>query len=232
MASTMRKRWSWFGSPASVLRLAKKLGYKRVRMRTLPLLTLRSKQKRASWADSLLKKDHGPFGSEDTVLIHVDEKWFFGLKQRQMFWVAPGEHTPVTNILSRSHVTKEMFLAAVARPNQERGFDGKVGLYPVVEEYCAKRNSVNHRAGDVYFRPTTMTAKLFRRMLKWNVIEDAIRMTGSWAKEIIIQMDNAGGHGGGRGDLEKLPWRRCASSSRNTKTGLPHSVQKGMNLLP
>ena len=47
-----------------------------------------------------------------------------------------------------------------------------------------------------------MTAKLFRRMLKEKVIPDAIRKTGSWAKEIVIQMDNAGGHGSGRGNIE------------------------------
>ena len=202
MTAEVRKKWPRFGSPATVLRIAKKLGYKRVRMRTLPLLTSETRNKRKAWAESLLEKKHGPFGSGETVVIHVDEKWYYGLRQRAFFWVPPGELAPVVNISSRSHVNKVMLLGAVARPNTGRGFDGKIGLYPVVKPYRAKRNSANHSAGDVYDKPASLDAKLFRRMLK-RVIRDAVLKTGNWAKKIIIQMDNAGGHGGGRCDINK-----------------------------
>ena len=202
MGGEMRKRWPGFGSAASVLRVAKRLGFKRVRVRTLPLLTDKGKNKRAEWARMQLGKEGGPLGGDKTVLVHADEKWFYGLRQRQYFLVGPGETTLTVNILSRSHVNKEMILGAVARRLPQQGFNGKVGLYPVVEPYQAKNKSKYHQAGEVYERPTTMTAKLFRKMVIEKVLPDALMRTGGWAEENIIQVDNAGGHGGGQGQQQ------------------------------
>lgn len=35
------------------------------------------------------------------------------------------------------------------------------------------------------------------------MVPDVLAATGMWAKRIVIQMDNAGGHGGGKGDMTK-----------------------------
>ena len=39
---------------------------------------------------------------------------------------------------------------------------------------------------------------------------------GSWAKRIIIQMDNAGGHGGGRGDINRTTIKKLDEKWNNT----------------
>ncbi|ETI57014.1 hypothetical protein F443_00630 [Phytophthora nicotianae P1569] len=49
-----------------------------------------------------------------------------------------------------------MFLAAVARPrydyHRKAMFDGKLGIWPLVEDYTAQRNSANRPAGTVLTR--------------------------------------------------------------------------------
>ena len=48
--------------------------------------------------------------------IHVDEKWFFLSRQRERYLLLPEEKNPKQCIKSKSHITKVMFLCAVACP--------------------------------------------------------------------------------------------------------------------
>ncbi len=101
-------------------------------------------------------------------------------------------------------MTKVMFLGAVARLNREHGFDGRIGLYLHLRAGVkAKRKSKNHNKGDDVWKLCNMDAVLFKRFLTDFVVADVLEKTGSWAERIIIQMDNAGGHGGGRGDMNE-----------------------------
>lgn len=93
-----------------------------------------------------------------------------------------------------------MYLAAVARPIPEHNFDGQIGLYPVAEWDRAKYNSSRRTRGTPVLKPINMDAALFKEMIKNKVVADALRKCG-WATNITIQMDNAGGHGGGRGNI-------------------------------
>jgi hypothetical protein len=108
MAEEMKRAWNC-GSVGTVHRIAMELGYRRMRMTTVPMLTDSHKAQREKWVSDLLQREDGPFGDCDTVYIHVDEKWFYGLRPSKWFWVAKDEDRPVTAILSRSPLNKVMF---------------------------------------------------------------------------------------------------------------------------
>ena len=49
-----------------------------------------------------------------------------------------------------------MFLSAVARSRP--GFDSKLGIWRVAENYTAMRDLKSHKRGDVYEKDCTMTS--------------------------------------------------------------------------
>jgi len=157
-------------------------------------------EKRLAWANALLEDGEQPYSEADVVYIHVDKKWFFTTLRNRRFWVAPGEKTPSIAVASKSHITKVMFLGAVARPVQAHGFDGRIGLYPVAEQTRALRANKLRKKGALVWKLVNMDAALFKKYLMEKVVPDALRATGQWAKRIVIQMDNAGG---GQGDMNK-----------------------------
>ncbi|ETP54784.1 hypothetical protein F442_00598, partial [Phytophthora nicotianae P10297] len=72
------------------------------------------------------------------------------------FLVLPDEELPERHRRSKQSIPKTMFLAAVARPrydyHRKAMFDGKLGIWPLVEDYIAQRNSANRPAGTVLTR--------------------------------------------------------------------------------
>ena len=67
-------------------------------------------------------------------LIHINEKWFYLMKDGQHFIIAVDEAEPYRHVQHKSFLTKIMFLCAVARPrydmNKNAQFDGKIGIWP------------------------------------------------------------------------------------------------------
>ncbi|CAM9943927.1 unnamed protein product [Discosporangium mesarthrocarpum] len=60
---------------------------------------------------------------------------------------------------------KSMFLVDVARPQQLSGgawFDGKTGIWPVIETVKAKQSSNNRAAGDMKINPVTMDGEQYK----------------------------------------------------------------------
>ncbi|KAG3085026.1 hypothetical protein PC121_g5272 [Phytophthora cactorum] len=92
-----------------------------------------------------------------------------------------------------------MVLVAVARPrydaHQRMTFDGKVGLWPVVETKLAVRNSKNRPKGTPVTTPNEMTDDVYGRMLTQLVIP-AIKRVWPDKKHLIIQQDNDPPHQG------------------------------------
>ncbi|KAE9015550.1 hypothetical protein PR001_g14874 [Phytophthora rubi] len=177
--------------------------------RTEPLLTEKHRHERLKWCVSHVRQmqDGGCsfVAMDDTV--HVDEKWFFLKKVGQKVYILTGldgepcEEAPVQYLQSKRHIVKVMFLCAVARPRGD--WDGKVGIWPVVEGYVTQRKSVNRDAGVIELRPVTMTREIYRRMLIEDVIL-AIKSKWEWIKDaehgvplkvpIRLQQDNAKPH--------------------------------------
>jgi hypothetical protein len=87
----------------------------------------------------------------------------------------------------------------VLRYDTEKGcvFDGKVGVWPFVEDYIAKRKSINHAKGDIYLRNIdTIDRNVYKHFLTTAVIP---AIMAKWpisekGRTIFVQQDNAKPH--------------------------------------
>ncbi|ETP23771.1 hypothetical protein F441_03145 [Phytophthora nicotianae CJ01A1] len=90
-------------------------------------------------------------------------------------------------------------LAAVACPRYDAEgrltFDGKIGLWPVVETTLALRNSKNRPKGTPITTPVEMTKDIYERLLTQNAIP-AVNRIWPGDKKIVDQQDNASPHRG------------------------------------
>jgi len=189
--------------------------FRRVRQRIAPLLTLAHEKKRLEWVERLMvqQQERARLGATDDVLVHIDEKWFFSMHVRHV-WTAPIAKAPALTAASRTHLVKEMLLAAVARPIPARGFDGAIGLWPVVALKQADRNSKYRKKGELYEVSCTLDTDKFLDMMETLVVRSALEKCGKWARQITFQFDNAGGHGGGRGDINQTTIAKLAAWAR------------------
>ena len=126
-----------------------------------------------------------------------------GKKQK---WIHKSETPLIQPVQNKQHPTSVMFLGCIGQPND--WFDGKVALLPVTEKYVAKKRSKYHEKGEEYDKCITMTKEVFLKMMKDSVIPPAVEIMemnyqGNFSDcEISFQIDNAGGHGGGRGNVD------------------------------
>ena len=196
------------GSATTVWRLFKRYEYRRAKCRVLPLLTPSHREKRLEWAMDLIKKheqnkDSPAIFSECTqVTVHVDEKWFYEKHFGRMLWIAPGEEAPHVHCLSKTIPRKVMFLGGLSAPVPSKGFLRSAWLYPIVQEGVTQRKSKNRDGGVSCIKSIEMTKDVFINMMFTKLIPDVLSSTNGFATRIIFQVDNAGGHGGGRGSLE------------------------------
>jgi hypothetical protein len=73
-------------------------------------------------------------------------------------------------------------------------FDGKIGMWPLVYEYAAKRNSRNRPKGAIELKTLTTSREVYREYLIDNVIPSIKRKWPSKRETIYIQQDNARPH--------------------------------------
>lgn len=196
IAIQLKQRFG-FGSEATVSRLLRRLGYRRRKRRFVPLLQPRHMDDRLKWAESKLSSCYDP----SIVEIHIDEKWFVSFRQGGVVLVPPGVQLRPKVVASKRHPAQQMFLAAIAEPRKEHRFDGKIAFIPVTKRVVAKRNSGKRERGEEYEKSATMTKERFLYMIKNSIVPAAVNHVHKWAKQIVIQMDNAGGHGGGRAHM-------------------------------
>ncbi|KAH9103000.1 hypothetical protein AeMF1_020566 [Aphanomyces euteiches] len=169
-----------------------------------PLLTSDNKTTRLKFAMSFLR----PSSSGNLVFndmfnyVHVDEKWFYLTKVKRKYYVYDDEELALRSVKSKHFITKVMFLAAVSRPHYDYGkkknFDGKIGLWPFVEQVPAKRASKNRPKGALVTTHITVNSEVYRSVIFKNVIP-AIKdkMPAATVKRgVVIQQDNAGPHSG------------------------------------
>jgi hypothetical protein len=134
--------------------------------------------------------------------IHIDEKWFNITELTTTYYLASDETPPTRRVINKGHITKVMFLVAVARPrfDDDGGllFDGKIGCWPITEQTPALRNSINRLAGTMVTRTVNVTAIAYK-LLFFDKLLPAIRE--KWpcgniqeVKHIRLQHDNAPVH--------------------------------------
>ncbi|KAG6945239.1 hypothetical protein JG688_00016665 [Phytophthora aleatoria] len=117
--------------------------------------------------------------------VHLDEKWFNLYKANTKYYLAKDECLPYRSCPNKRFIGKVMFLAAMARPrydfSKKRYFDGKIGVWPIIEQTFAQRGSKNRSKGAPITKTISMTRKAYTKMLLEKVFP-AIRekWPGKW----------------------------------------------------
>ena len=120
---------------------------KRVNSTVKPHLGEENKIQRLKFALDMLEPESDKF-KETFNMVHVDEKWFYLTKIKKKFYLVPEEEIPHRTVQSKRFITKVMFLTAVARPrwdpHRKTFFDGKIGIWPCIDQVPAQRSSKNY----------------------------------------------------------------------------------------
>ena len=101
--------------------------------------------------------------------IHVDEKWFFLLWQKERYLLLPEEKNPKQCVKSKLHITKVMFLCVIACPHfnpcANSWWDGKLGIWPIGDWEPAKRASKNQPRGTLVWKNKVVTKEVYHELL-------------------------------------------------------------------
>jgi len=133
-------------------------------------------------------------------VVHLDETWFFLTKKNMCAYFGEDEEELENTTRNKNYIIKVMFLAAVAHPRfDEDGnctFDGKIGIWPMVEKVHAKRTSKYRKKGTVVTTPINIDSKVYLKYIKEKVLP-AIRnkwpgaTPGAHCTTVFLQHDNA-----------------------------------------
>ena len=133
--------------------------------------------------------------------VHVDEKWFFLSRQRERYLLLTEEKNPKRCVKSKSHITKVMFLCAVARPrfntSANSWWDGKLGIWPIGGWEPAQRASKNRPRGTLVWKDKPVTKGVYRELLISKLLPAIIEnwpRTDRLSRKIWIQQDGANSH--------------------------------------
>ena len=171
-----------------------------------PLLTDVNKMQRLHYCCAHVKRhvrdeaadEHEFYDMMDVV--HLDEKWFNGDKDRRKVYLLPGEEPQYRCAKSKRFIPKVMFLTAVARPrhDEDRGvyFDGKLGMWPFIEYLPAMRSSRNRRAGTLQTKLVNVNAERYRALVLEKVLPAIMARFPTANKHVVLQHDNATPHKG------------------------------------
>lgn len=190
------------GIPKSTLFDLKKRGdLTKYTVHTKPVLSEKNKADRVKFALAHAGTSAPDFTFQDmNNVVHIDEKWFYIMPLSRSMLLLKGE-TPPPNMKAHSkrYIMKVMFIAAVAKPRWDSitntMFDGKIGLWPIIDYIPAQRNSRNRPKGTLEMKPKSVTREVYRALILEKVIP-AIKskMPFMRSKELFIQQDNARPH--------------------------------------
>lgn len=132
------------------------------------------------------------------------------------------KYLPLVSKKDKSKKPHVMFFGAVAKPRPSENFDGRIGLWVVQEEGATyKKTTKVKNPGDEKFVPKIMDASTFHAMLKSKLVpavESILKNKLPDVRKVVIQMDCAGGHGGGNiGDKRELESKLLGIISEEVK---------------
>lgn len=201
MATTLKQQNDGAGSTTSVRAILNNFNFKVASQKLVPMLTPQHQQRRLEWA---LEHLNDVWSSRRVVRVDIDEKYFriARVGRSQRIYIPPtellgddeAEVVAEKPLSSKKQIPGVMFLAGVAPPDPARGFDGKIGIFPCVQEVNQKIRSKFRNAGEIRREPTELNRVGFVAMLKTQLCP-AMVAACPWARKFIVQMDNAGGHG-------------------------------------
>ena len=130
--------------------------------------------------------------------IHLDEKWFFLTQEKEFYLLLSDKKNPKHCVKHKSHITKVMFLCAVARPrfnpSANSWWDGKLGIRPIGDWEPAKWKLKNRPKGTLVWKNKTVTKEVYRELLISKLI---LAILEKWlrrdrmSRTIYIQQDGA-----------------------------------------
>lgn len=186
-------------APTTMFKALKRLKAHKCRRWLRPCLSEKQKLARLEWIVGLAEKRGREWDFPDfDHWVHVDEKWFYLVKDGERIYVLPEEAPPgAPRVQNKRFITKVMFLAAIGRPHRHhngRAFDGKVGIWPFVETAVAERTSKNRPAGTEFLRPRAVDGEAWRDMMLQNVLPAVKAAFGHAKRSVVVQMDGAKPH--------------------------------------
>ncbi|KAF0683218.1 hypothetical protein As57867_024640, partial [Aphanomyces stellatus] len=215
LRSTMRDMSEATGIPIGSIHRSLKAGtIQRRTSRIKPLLNDNNKAERLAFcrpcgphSSRFAASGAGEAGSPETPefddmwdVVHLDEKWFNVDKDVRKVYLTEGEEPDNRARKSKRFIPKVMFLAAVSRPRYDnvRGenFDGKIGMWPIVEYLPAVRNSRNRPAWTMIPTSVNVDARVYRDYVLTQVIPAIKAKFPTENKRVVLQHDNATPHGG------------------------------------
>ena len=133
--------------------------------------------------------------------IHLDEKWFFLSRQKERYLLLPEEKNPKQCVKSKLHITKVMFLCAVAHPHfnpsANSWWDGKLRIWPIRDWEPAKRASKNRPRGTLVWKNKPVTKEVYHELLISKLLLAIVEkwpQTDRLSRKIWIQQDGAKSH--------------------------------------
>ena len=133
--------------------------------------------------------------------IHVDEKWFFLTREKERYLLHQDKKNPKHCVKHKSHITKVMFLCAVARPRlypcSNSWWDGKLGSWPIGDWEPVKWKSKNRPKGMLVWKNKIVTKEVYCDLLISKLIPSILE---KWprrdmlSRKIFIQQDRAKNH--------------------------------------
>ena len=101
--------------------------------------------------------------------IHLDEKWFFLTREKECYLLVSDKKNPKHCVKHKSHITKVMFLCAVARLRFNMSancwWDGKLGIWPIGDWEPVQRGSKNRPKGTLVWKNKMVTKVVYRDLL-------------------------------------------------------------------
>ena len=98
--------------------------------------------------------------------IHLDDKWVFLTREKERYLHVSDEKNPKCCVKHKSHITKVMFLCAVARPHFNMSanswWDGKLEIWPIGDWEPVKQGSKNRPKGMLVWKNKTVTKDVYR----------------------------------------------------------------------
>ncbi|CAM9157009.1 unnamed protein product, partial [Discosporangium mesarthrocarpum] len=131
--------------------------------------------------------------------VHVDEMWFYVMKDGRVIYLHPEEDTPKPpRAQNKRFITKVMVLAAVARPRMIFNgvwFDGKIRIWPIAGTVAAMHRSMNHKKGTMMLKLATINAERYKELMIDKVVPAIkARIPRPSGHTIFVQQDGAKPH--------------------------------------
>ena len=131
-------------------------------------------------------------------LIHIDEKWFYLMKDGQCFIIVADEAEPYRHVQHKLFLMKIMFLCVVARPrynmNKNTWFDRKIGIWPIRKWEPVKQSLKKCTKGTPVWKNQCIKRDVYREYLIQKLLPAIKRRWPMNNGRIWLQQDGTKSH--------------------------------------